>query len=174
MPRKPASTSLQEREISKDKRSIEIDKTPFGQQLKAFFMDRRTQVICAAILLAFSLFTLLAWISYYFTGDADSSLLGMSRAERISTRTQITNVMGLPGARLAAFLIDGSFGVMSIFFLVLTTLYALNLLHVTHIKNWRILFISAFWLIWGSVALGFAQLVTGVETFFRWGGAHGE
>lgn len=174
MPRKPASSSLQEREISKDKRSIEIDKTPFGQQLKAFFMDRRTQVICAAILLAFSLFALIAWISYYFTGDADSSLLGMSRAERISTRTQITNVMGLPGARLAAFLIDGSFGVMSIFFLVLTTLYALNLLHVTHIKNWRILFISTFWLIWGSVALGFAQLVTGIETFFRWGGAHGE
>ena len=82
--------------------------------------------------------------------------------------------MGLPGARLAAFMIDGSFGVMSIFFLVLTTLYALNLLHITHIKNWRILFISAFWLVWGSITLGFIQHITGIETFFRWGGAHGE
>ncbi|MBR6508260.1 MAG: DNA translocase FtsK 4TM domain-containing protein [Paludibacteraceae bacterium] len=153
---------------------MEIDKTPFSQQLKVFFADRRTQVICAAILLAFSLFTLIAWISYFFTGDVDFSLLGMSRAERISARAQITNIMGLPGARLAHFMIDGSFGVPSIFILVLTTLYGFNLLHITHIKNWRLLFISAFWLIWGSFALGFIQLITGVETFFRWGGAHGE
>ena len=174
MPRKPTSVTSHEREERQERRAIEIDKTPFSQQLKAFFADRRTQVICAAILLAFSLFTLLAWISYFFTGDVDFSLLGMSRAERISARAQITNIMGLPGARLAAFMIDGSFGVPSIFILVLTTFYALNLLHITHIKNWRLLFISAFWLIWGSFALGFAQLITGVETFFRWGGAHGE
>ena len=165
---------MQERETRQDKRAIEIDKTPFSQQLKVFFADRRTQVICAAILLAFSLFTLIAWISYFFTGDVDFSLLGMSRAERISARAQITNIMGLPGARLAHFMIDGSFGVPSIFILVLTTLYGFNLLHITHIKNWRLLFISAFWLIWGSFALGFIQLITGVETFFRWGGAHGE
>ena len=174
MPRKPTSASLQEREERNNRRTIEIDKTPFSQQLKAFFADRRTQVICAAILLAFSLFALIAWISYFFTGDLDFSLLGMSRSERISARAQITNVMGLPGARLAAFLVDGSFGVISIVILVMTTLYGLNLLHITHIKNWRILFISAFWLIWGSFALGFAQLITGIETFFRWGGAHGE
>ena len=174
MPRKPTSASLQEREDRNDRRAIEIDKTPFSQQLKAFFADRRTQVICAAILLAFSLFALIAWISYFFTGADDFSLLGMSRAERISARAQITNMMGLPGARLAAFMIDGSFGVVSIVILVMTTLYALNLLHVTHLKNWRIFFVSAFWLIWGSFALGFAQLMTGIETFFRWGGAHGE
>lgn len=174
MPRKPTSATFHEQEERKDFRAIEIDKTPFSQQLKAFFADRRTQVICAAILIAFSLFTLLAWISYFFTGDEDFSLLGMSRAERIASRAQITNIMGLPGARLAAFMIDGSFGVMSIFFLVLTTLYALNLLHITHIKNWRILFISAFWLVWGSITLGFIQHITGIETFFRWGGAHGE
>ena len=174
MPRKPTSATFHEQEERKDFRAIEIDKTPFSQQLKAFFADRRTQVICAAVLIAFSLFTLLAWISYFFTGDADFSLLGMSRAERIASRAQITNIMGLPGARLAAFMIDGSFGVMSIFFLVLTTLYALNLLHITHIKNWRILFISAFWLVWGSITLGFIQHITGIETFFRWGGAHGE
>ncbi len=174
MPRKPTSATFHEQEERKDFRAIEIDKTPFSQQLKAFFADRRTQVICVAVLIAFSLFTLLAWISYFFTGDADFSLLGMSRAERIASRAQITNIMGLPGARLAAFMIDGSFGVMSIFFLVLTTLYALNLLHITHIKNWRILFISAFWLVWGSITLGFIQHITGIETFFRWGGAHGE
>ena len=126
MPRRPTSATFHEQEERKDFRAIEINKTPFSQQLKAFFADRRTQVICAAILIAFSLFTLLAWISYFFTGDADFSLLGMSRAERIASRAQITNIMGLPGARLAAFMIDGSFGVMSIFFLVLTTLYALN------------------------------------------------
>ena len=174
MPRKPTSTSLQDREGLKDQRAIEIEKISFSQQLKTFFADRRTQVICAAILLAFSLFALIAWISFFFTGEADQSLLGMSRAERISARAQIANVMGLPGARLAAFFIDGSFGLVSIAIIVLTTLYGLNLLHVTHLKNWRILFSVAFWLIWGSVTLGFIQYITGIETFFRWGGAHGE
>ena len=174
MPRKPTTNVTQPREGSRDARHIEIEKTSFLLQFRAFFADRRTQVVCAVVLLAFTLFTLIAWISYFFTGAQDQSLLSMSHAERVAARLQIANIMGLPGARLAAFLVDGSFGFMSLAILVAITLYALKLLHALHFSGWRVLFCSIFWLIWGSISFGFLQLVTGVDMFFRWGGAHGE
>ena len=153
---------------------IEVEKVSFFRQVQTFFMDRRTQVICAVIMVAFSLFALIAWISYFFTGAQDQSLLSMSHAERVATRLQIANLMGLPGARLAAFMVDGSFGFVSILVPVVLALYAVKLLHVLHFSGWKLLFCTAFWLLWGSLTLGFVQLVTGLDTFFRWGGAHGE
>ena len=174
MPRKPVSNVSNVRAESRESLHIEVEKTSFFKQVQAFFADRRTQVICAIILLAFVLFALIAWISYFFTGAEDQSLLSMSRAERIATRSQIANIMGLPGARLAAFLVDGTFGFVSIAILVMLALYGLRLLHAFRFGPWKLLFCTAFCVVWGSVALGFAQLITGLESFFRWGGAHGE
>ena len=174
MPRKPVSTVSNGRAESRESLHIQVDKTPFFKQVQAFFADRRTQVICAVILLAFVLFALIAWISYFFTGAQDQSLLSMSHADRVATRSQIANVMGLPGARLAAFFVDGTFGFVSVLILAALALYGLRLMHALRFGPWKLLFCTAFWVIWGSVALGFAQLITGLETFFRWGGAHGE
>ena len=174
MPRRPSSNINSGRDSVRETRTIEVEKTPFLKQLQAFFADRRTQVICAVILLAFSLFDLIAWVSYFFTGAQDQSLLNMSHAERIATRAQIANVMGLPGAHIADFMVDGSFGIVSVLILVALSLYALKLLHAFRFSGWKLLFCAVFWIIWGSVTLGFAQLITGINTFFRWGGAHGE
>ena len=174
MPRRPSSNISSDRDTVRETRTIEVEKTPLIQQLRAFFSDRRTQVICAVVLLAFSLFALIAWVSYFFTGAQDQSLLNMSHAERVATRAQIANVMGLPGAHIADFMVDGSFGIVSVLILVALSLYTLKLLHAFSFSGWKLLFCSVFWLIWGSVTLGFAQLVTGISTFFRWGGAHGE
>ena len=174
MPRRPSSTITSSRENVTESRRIEVEKTSFFSQVHAFFADRRTQIVCAVILLAFSLFALIAWCSFFFTGTQDQSLLSMSHAERVATRSQITNLMGLPGARLAAFMVDGSFGLVSIVLLAMLTFYAMKLLHLWSLNGWRLLFCSIFWIIWGSIALGFVQLITGIETFFRWGGAHGE
>ena len=174
MPRKPSNNISSGRDSAREPRTIEVEKTPFFQQIKIFFADRRTQVICAVILAAFSLFAFIAWLSYFITGAQDQSLLGMSHADLVAKRAQIANVMGMPGARLAELMIDDSFGLVSILFLLVSSLYAAKLFHWLHYSGWRILFCSVFWLVWGSITLGFLQIVTGLDTFFRWGGAHGE
>ena len=176
MPRRPSNMSISPRrdEDAKNSLTIEVDKSSFVKELRDFFADRRTRIVCGAILLAFALFTLIAWISYFFTGLQDQSMLTMSSAERHAARLQFANVVGLPGARLADFLIDGSFGLASLAILAMIILYGLRLLHAIQYSGWRILFVTAFWTFWGSVTLGFIQDITNAETFFRWGGKHGE
>ena len=174
MPRKPTHTINVNEDRRRGQPEIEVENQPIWPQIQAFFLDRRTQISCAVILMAFSLFTFLAWASYFFTGAQDSSLLQMSHAERVEARAQFANLMGLPGARLAAFMVDGSFGIVSIVFVVMAVLYALRLMHVAKTGPWKLLFCSIFWVLWGSVTLSFIQDTTGADMFFRWGGAHGE
>jgi len=174
MPRKPTHTINMDDSRRRGAQEIEVENQPLWPQIKAFFLDRRTQISCAVILMAFALFAFLAWASYFFTGAQDSSLLQMSHAERIEARAQFANLMGLPGARMAAFMVDGSFGFVSIVFIVMAVLYALRLMKVATTGPWKLLFCSIFWVLWGSVALSFIQDTTGADMFFRWGGAHGE
>ena len=174
MPRKPTHTINIDESRRRGAQEIEVENQPLWPQVKAFFEDRRTQISCAVILMAFSLFTFLAWASYFFTGAQDSSLLQMSHAERVASRAEFANLMGLPGADLAQFMVDGTFGIVSIVFVVMAVMYALRLMKVATTGPWKLLFCSIFWVLWGSVTLSFIQMMTGADMFFRWGGAHGE
>ena len=49
----------------------------------------------------FSIFALLAYVSFLFTGAYDQDILTMDRAERVTNREAIRNMLGLPGADLA-------------------------------------------------------------------------
>ncbi len=174
MPRKPTHTINIDESRRRGAQEIEVENQPLWPQVKAFFEDRRTQISCAVILMAFSLFTFLAWLSYFFTGAQDSSLLQMSHAERVASRAEFANLLGLPGADLAQFMVDGTFGIVSIVFVVMAVMYALRLMKVATTGPWKLLFCSIFWVLWGSVTLSFIQMMTGADMFFRWGGAHGE
>ena len=174
MPRKPTHTINIDESRRRGAQEIEVENQPLWPQVKAFFEDRRTQISCAVILMAFALFTFLAWASYFFTGAQDSSLLQMSHAERVASRAEFANLMGLPGADLAQFMVDGTFGIVSIVFVVMAVMYALRLMKVATTGPWKLLFCSIFWVLWGSVTLSFIQMMTGADMFFRWGGAHGE
>ena len=140
--------------------------------MRAFCLDPRTRVISGVVLLAIALFLLVAYISFFFTGTADQSLLDMSRADRREHRGEIRNILGLPGAALADFLIDGSFGLVSIVLILLLVVYGLYCLKVRFESPLRAFVCTTFWLLWGAIALGFMQIMIGTGTF-RWGGAFG-
>lgn len=154
--------------------SIHTEKTPFFRQLKDFFLDSRTHFVCGILLLAVTLFALIAYVCFFFTGGSDQSILRLSHAECIASREAIANVMGLPGAALAAWLIDGTFGVFSILFIIMGALYGCVLMGWIHIKNLKLFICSAFLIVWGSVTLGFIEHMTGFDSFFRLGGAEGQ
>ncbi len=136
--------------------------------------DGRARVITGLILLTLSFLVSLAFISYFWTGSADASIMEMDGTVKSQHRMEIHNWLGLPGAYLARYMVDGTFGIFSVFFLVMGFLYGLSMVHAITIRPWKVLFCSLIGIIWGSITLGEIQLLCGVSTFFRWGGAHGE
>lgn len=147
----------------------------FVSTIRQYARSERVQLIAGIVLAAITLYVLIGFISYFFTGKADFSLLEGPRESWRSMRHSISNWTGAEGAAIANFLIDRTFGIASIAILVFMTLWALRLTHaVTNIHGWRLFFCSVFWLIWGSITLGFLQDLFSVDSFFRWGGAHGQ
>lgn len=176
MPRKPGTQTTRRgfgvRTEAAEKQTIEIEKTPWWKEVRTLLLDPRTRLVGGVVLMAVALFLLVAYVSFFFTGTADQSLLDMSRADRRAHRGEIQNILGLPGAALADFLIDGSFGVVSVLGIILLIVIGLYFVKVRFESLLRAFVCTVFWLLWGAVAIGFLQLQAGVGTF-RWGGAFG-
>ena len=172
MPRH-TSKSGNDRLEQREERAIKVEKEQIWKAALRVLMDRRTRMIIGVLRLCFAIVALIAYVSYLFTGTADQSVLAMDHAGRVTNRELVRNLLGLPGARLAHFLIDGTFGFVSVLLLMMVGIYGLRLMHV--LKDIRALLMfcgGTFWVLWGSIVLGFAQQMVHLGVF-RWGGAFG-
>jgi len=176
MPRTSSKSKNTEEEFSvrpSSERAIRVEKTQLWESVKYFFSLRETRMVMGILLLTFALIAILAYVSFLFTGTADQSILSMDHAGRLENRESIRNLLGLPGARLARFMIDGSFGFMSVLLALLAGVYALRLMHVfSDIKAIKWFCSTVFWVLWGATVLGFAQQMIHLGPFL-WGGAFG-
>ena len=155
-------------------RTIRVEKESWWQVAKRVLIDRRTRMVIGVILFSFAVFAALSYISFLFTGTSDQSVLSMSAEDRIANRMEVQNVLGLPGARLANFLINGSFGFSSILLVLMMVVYGLRMMHVLKSIHAVKLFCGgSFWVIWLSIVLAFAQQMTHAGTVL-WGGAFGQ
>ena len=155
---------------------IVVEKTGaknFFLSMRDIFMSHRFRLAMGIVLISITLMLVISYISFFFTGAADYSIIEQS-TNRSDMRVEIQNALGLPGAVISRWLIDGTFGLVSLSVLVAMALYALRMVMHFQLKRLRLLFITLFTLIWGSVVLGFAQQMIGVGSFFRWGGAFGQ
>lgn len=158
-----------------NERSNRAEKMQWWSTLKRYLTSRQSRMICGVLMLLFSIIALLAYCSFLFTGTADQSVLDLSRSEQWASRGEIHNLLGLPGARIANFLIDGSFGLVSILLIVMIGIYAVRIMHIRKsIPGVRIFYCGSFWILWGSTVLGFIQNTTGKGGVFRFGGRFGE
>jgi len=156
-------------------RAIRVEKSNFFESAKRFFMARETRMVIGILLLLFSVIALLSYVSYLFTGMDDQSILSLDRAGRLAQRANVKNMIGLPGAMLGRFMIDGSFGFVSILLVFMLTIYALRMMHVLKDIRGILLFCGgSFWVLWGSVVLGFAHNMVHQIGVFHWGGAFGD
>ena len=172
MPRHSSKT----RDISfeqPEERAIRVDKLSGWQAVRAFFDDRRVRMVFGVLLLMFSIFALLAYASFLFTGAYDQDILTLNHAERVANRETVRNMLGLPGADLAHFLINGSFGFVSLLLVLMIGVYGLRIMHVFRdIPAIKIFCCTAFLVLWGAVTLGFAQQMVHLGVFL-WGGQFG-
>lgn len=150
----------------------ETTRVSFIQKTKQVFQNERFQFIAGIALAVFVIYALIAFVSFFFTGKADASILeqGLTKANR----NAIHNITGVPGAMLTNFLVNGVFGLSVLALYYQLAVWAIHLMHIRPISTWRKFFISVFILIWGSTTLSFIQTLTGVDSFFHWGGGHGE
>ncbi len=146
----------------------------YWDQVKTGVQSEQFRVICGILLALFTMYLTIAFVSFFFTGAADYSILEMSRAERAANRLEIQNWMGLPGAALVFMIIHRGFGLAGAMLLVLLTLCSLRLLHVGHFKMLKLTCCVVFWLLFGAVVLGYIDHMIGEPLFFRLGGAFGQ
>ena len=172
----PRTVSKSRNPLSDDRpneRAIKVEQTGWWEAVKRILSARETRMVAGVLLLAFAVIGTIAYVSFLFTGMYDQSILSLDHAGRVENREAIRNLLGLPGARLAHFMIDGTFGFVSVLLMLMIAIYGLRLMHVFRdIHAIKLFCGGTFWVLWGAVVLGFAQQMAHMG-IYRWGGAFG-
>ena len=164
----PSSTGRQ--------KDIIVEKTGAKEMFRSVrdvVMSDRFRIAMGVVMASVVLMLVVAYCSFFFSGAEDYSIV-KHMGNRSEMRNEIHNALGLPGAIIADWLVDSTFGLMSIIALIALGLYAARLIVEFPLRRMRLLFVSLFVMVWSAVALGFAQQIIGTGSFFRWGGAVGE
>ncbi|MCD8310754.1 MAG: DNA translocase FtsK 4TM domain-containing protein, partial [Prevotellaceae bacterium] len=91
----------------------------FFARVGAAFKNDTVRFVIGLLLVVFSVYLLLAFTSFFFTGAADQSILDSGdAAELASADNGVKNYLGSRGAQLASYLINDCFGIASYFILV--------------------------------------------------------
>ncbi len=144
------------------------------QRLASFFKHETLHFLIGLGMVILAGFFLISYISFFFTGAADQSLVEGGNAVDLSTTDNgIQNYAGSWGARLSNFLMNDCFGLSSIFIFVFLAIGGLHFMKVKRVKLWK-WFLSCFsLLIWFSLFLGFTLMPTYEDSFIYLGGLHG-
>lgn len=169
-------TSSKSRNIAEDRpeeRAIKVESANWWETVKHILAARETRMVAGVLLLTFAVIAVLAYVSFLFTGTEDQDILSLEHVGH-EDRDRIRNIIGLPGALLAQFMIQNSFGFTSVLLVLMLAVYALRMMHVIkELRAVKLLCSTTFWVLWGAVMLGFAQQAVNLGVL-RWGGMFGQ
>jgi S-DNA-T family DNA segregation ATPase FtsK/SpoIIIE len=138
------------------------------------FQNEKIDFLLGLILLGFSVYLVIAMISFLSTGQADQSILVESRAgEWLNTNRQYVNSCGSFGAIISWWLIAENFGLPAFIIPLFLIMVALDLMNAYKVSILKWFFGLSVVMVWCSVA--FAKVLTPVMgfLFFNPGGNHG-
>ena len=145
----------------------------FGK-IRAIFKNETIHFVIGLVLVIFSVYLLLAFSSFFFTGAADQSIIDSGNAQELaSTNNGVKNYAGSRGAQLASYLINDCFGISSFFILVVLAVAGLKLMRVRVVRLWKWFIGCSLLLVWFSVFFGFAFVEQYKDSFLYLGGMHG-
>ena len=154
-------------------KDTELSLSFFGK-VAALFRSETVHFVIGLVLVIFSVYLLLAFSSFFFTGAADQSIIdGGSAQELISTNNGVKNYAGSRGAQLASYLINDCFGVSSFLILVFLAVAGLKLMRVRVVRLWKWFIGCSLMLVWFSVFFGFVYVDQYKDSFLYLGGMHG-
>ena len=115
-----------ETNIENNQATDDIEKTSFIQKVKNFLLDERVHKIFGLFVMLFSIYTLIALISYFFTWKNDQDIVQeFSWRVLFSSEVGVQNLLGRLGAFLSHNLVYNTFGVVS--FLLCFVLFSFGL-----------------------------------------------
>ena len=145
----------------------------FGK-IRAILKNETIHFVVGLILVIFSVYLLLAFSSFFFTGAADQSIIDSGNTQELaSVNNGVKNYAGSRGAQLASYLINDCFGISSFFILVFLAVAGLKLMRVRIVRLWKWFIGCSLLLIWFSVFFGFAFVEQYQNSFLYLGGMHG-
>lgn len=148
--------------------------TSFFRKVAATWHNETLRFIVGLMLVIFSVYLLLAFSSFFFTGAADQSILDSGNGKDLmAVDNGVKNYAGSRGAQLSSYLINDCFGISSFFILVFLAAAGLKLMKVRHIRLWRWFICCSLLLVWFSVFFGFAFASLYEDSFIYLGGMHG-
>ena len=161
--------------MGKKKLDKEAERTPSSpSKIVAVFKNETIHFVIGLMLVIFSVYLLLAFSSFFFTGAADQSIIDSgSSADLAAVNNQVKNYAGSRGAQLASYLINDCFGVSSFFILVFLAVAGLKLMRVRVVRLWKWFIGCTLLLVWFSVFFGFAFMDHYQDSFIYLGGMHG-
>ena len=122
----------------------------------------------------FSVYLLLAFTSFFFTGAADQSILDNQQpGELMQTTNHVKNYAGARGAQLAEFLINECFGIAAYFIILFLAVAGMKMMKAYQFRVWKWFMSCSILLVWFSITLGFIFDGTFSDSFIYPGGLHG-
>ena len=106
--------------MAKKKSDKEAEQKPAStKKYVAFFRNETIHFVIGLVLVIFSVYLLLAFTSFFFTGAADQSIIDSGNAQDLAAvNNHVKNYAGSRGAQLASYLINDCFGISSFFILI--------------------------------------------------------
>ncbi|MFK7900146.1 MAG: DNA translocase FtsK 4TM domain-containing protein [Cyclobacteriaceae bacterium] len=123
----------------------------------AFLQDKRLHIASGLFLLISSVFLLLAFIAYLFTGKADQSVvLSLNFGDLILSGKEVENWVGLFGAWVSHLFIFKWFGIASFLLIPICFLYGYELVYSKKVENLSVLTkVSFFFMFWITLVMGY-------------------
>ena len=139
-----------------------------------FFKSETTHFVIGLISVIFSVYLLLAFSSFFFTGAADQSILDNQQpGELMQTTNHVKNYAGARGAQLAEFLINECFGIAAYFIILFLAVAGMKMMKAYQFRVWKWFMSCSILLVWFSITLGFIFDGTFSDSFIYPGGLHG-
>ena len=139
--------------------------------LGSFLQSNIIKFFIGAILLLLSVYTITAFVSYLYTGEADMSLIEKGVAD---LDDKIQNRCGPTGAELANYFINDFFGYAAFFIPIFVGALSLNLMEAFILNLWKWFFSSMLLMLWGSLTLAKFVAPLFPNLMFNPGGAFGQ
>ena len=142
--------------------------------IKHILENEKANFLLGIVLLFISAYIIIAFFSYFSTGQADQSLvLDLRPGELENQAREFKNYCGSIGALISYFLIARCFGFPALFIPLFLALTSLQLMSAYKVNLWKWFFGTMLVMVWSSVTL--AKFLTPFmgDQVFNPGGDHG-
>ena len=167
------STKKNSRKTTKSQSRREAKTKPLSLKgwIQSFKTADTARVIVGLMLVCFSLFLIISFISFIFSGKEDFVNLEIITGKSVGEVENICNKGGILGLKAANYFMQEGFGFTAIFIPIFMLMLAVKLMKTHSIRIMQQFINCGFLMIWGSITL--AYFFPEGLSIFKPGGEHG-